>query len=119
MSASPDVTERFVRMGCAVDGVTVASVTGELDFYVTPAVRRRLVEASGPGVSVLIIDLDGVALLSAAGIAMLVDVVRLAADRGTEVRYASDSRVVLKPLAITGDDVRLPMYRSRAAAFAA
>ena len=119
MTSNPDLADRLVYLWPASGGVTVADVAGELDFAVTPAVRRRLVEATGPRFDLLIVQLDEVTLLSAAGIAMLVDVVRLAAERRTEVRFVSTARAVLRPLAVTGDDAQLPLFPSRAAALGA
>ncbi|WP_375499162.1 STAS domain-containing protein [uncultured Jatrophihabitans sp.] len=119
MTSNPDLSDRLVRLHPTADGVVVAVVTGELDLFVSPAVRRRLVEASGPQVDLLLVDLDEVALLSGAGIGMLLDVLRLAGDRGTTVRLVSTSRVVLRPLAITGDGAHLPLFPSQAAALGA
>ena len=119
MTSYPDLTDQLVRLRPHTDGVVVADVAGELDFAVTPAVRRRLIEASGPHTAVLIVTLDGVELLSAAAISMLVEVARLAYQRGTEVRFVATSRIVLRPLAITGDDARLALFPSQVAALGA
>ncbi len=119
MTSNPDLADRLVRLRPAGTGIVIADVAGDLDFSVTPAVRRRLVEATGPRIDVLLVQLDEVTLLSAAAIGMLVDVVRLAGDRGTDVRFISTSRAVLRPLAITGDDMILPLFPSRAAALGA
>lgn len=119
MSVEPDPADGLVHLRALADGVVTAEVTGDLDGLVSDGVRRRLVEAAGPHVRALVVNLNSVTLLSAAAIAMLVDVVRLAGDRGSQVRLVAACRAVLRPLAITGDDLHLPLYPSQAAALGA
>ena len=119
MAVESDPAHGLVRLWAFDDGVVTADVTGDLDGLVSDGVRRRLVDAAGPHVEALVVNLNSVTLLSAAAIAMLVDVVRMAGERGSQVRFVAACRAVLRPLAITGDDVHLPLYTSHAAALGA
>ena len=119
MAPDAEPTGAVLRLHPPADGAVVAEVTGDLDVLVTPALTRDLVAAAGPDVPVLVVDLQGVTLLSAAAIAMLVDVARDAGARGSQVRMVAASRAVLRPLAVTGDDVHLPLFSSLPAALGA
>ncbi|WP_181784676.1 STAS domain-containing protein, partial [Pseudonocardia pini] len=68
------------------DGLRV-EVRGELDLASAGALRTQLIDLVGtvePG-ALIRLDLDGVGYLASAGVGMLVDLVRHAADRGIRI----------------------------------
>jgi anti-anti-sigma factor len=92
-------------------GIVLAQVSGDLDYLVTPGVRRQLFEQLGR-CACLVVDLTGVTLLSGAALDMLVDVDTLAAPSGTEIRIVAATRPVCRPLRITGLDRSLRVHSS-------
>jgi anti-anti-sigma factor len=92
-------------------GIVLAQVSGDLDYLVTPGVRRQLFEQLGR-CDCLVVDLTGVTLLSGAALDMLVDVDTLAAPSGTEIRIVAATRPVCRPLRITGLDRSLRVHSS-------
>ncbi|HET6878458.1 MAG TPA: STAS domain-containing protein [Jatrophihabitans sp.] len=93
----------------------VARIAGDLDYSVTPALRRRLLDELA-GVEVFVVDLTAVSLLSAAAMEMLIDLHTLCAGHHVQLRIVAATRAVLRPLGLTGLDRRLPLYPSRDAA---
>lgn len=91
-------------------GVLVAHVRGDLDYLVTPALRRHLLERLAAGFPLLVVDLTAVTLLSAAAIQVLLTVHELAREHGVEVRLVAATRAVLRPLQLTGVDAQLPLH---------
>lgn len=89
---------------------SVTRVRGDIDYLVAPVLRRHLLEHIASARSVLVVDLSGVTLLSAAAIQALATVCSVAPEQGVEVRLVAASRVVLRPLQLTGMDEHLPLY---------
>jgi anti-anti-sigma factor len=96
-------------------GVVLAQVSGDLDYLVTPSVRRHLFEQLGR-CDCLVVDLSAVTLLSGAALDMLVDVDALASPSGTEIRIVAATRPVCRPLRLTGLDRSLRVHSSVASA---
>jgi anti-anti-sigma factor len=96
--AAPTVT---VEPGQDTVRITVA---GEL----TDAVRRPLVRAvtdrllAEPGLRRIDLDLRGVTFVNSAGLAVLVQVQRLAVPRAIEVVLVAPTTAVVRPLQLTG-----------------
>ena len=87
-----------------VGGAARLTVTGEL----TEAARRPLVRAvtdlllTEPSLCRIALDLRGVSFVNSAGVAVLVQVQRLAAPRAIEVALLAPPSVVSRPLQLTG-----------------
>lgn len=103
-SAAAD-TPRAGRIGLAVrtvaEGVTVVSVSGEVDMLTAPRLRAdvlRHIETGGT----LVLDLSGVSFLGSAGLAVLVEASQHGKRRGTAFRVVAVERAVTRPLAATG-----------------
>ena len=112
----PDGDQFGVELRAARVGVLVATIAGDLDYVVTPRLRRRLAGAVDAAVSVLVLDLDGVTLLSAAAMETLLELDDLAASFGCEVRVVASTRAVLRPLTLLSLDRRLRLRASVAEA---
>lgn len=105
-----DETEPAVRT--AADGDVVSlTVEGEL----TDAARRPLVRVltevllSGKPVRRVELRLGGVPFMNSAGMAVLVQLQRMAAPRGVEVALVTPSSAVRRPLQLSGLWLRFPI----------
>lgn len=95
---SLDVRVRPVR-----DDVALVSVTGEVDIATAPTWRSALAPMlADPTLRLLVCDLTGLSFLGAAGVSVLLDTHSALAARGVGLRVVAETRVVLRPLAITG-----------------
>jgi anti-anti-sigma factor len=106
--ASPDEPEVAHRVD---DGTARLTVTGEL----TDAARRPLVrvltdlllgQAAPDRVE---LDLSGVSFMNSAGMAVLVQLQKLAAPRGIEVALVRPTHAVVRPLQLSGLWHRFPI----------
>ncbi|GGM45694.1 hypothetical protein GCM10012275_15920 [Longimycelium tulufanense] len=80
----------------------VVSVRGEVDLVSAPPLQRELVEQLENAGTLLVLDLTEVTFLSSAGLSLLYEVGRRAADRGVGFRLVVNTRPVLHPLTVTG-----------------
>ncbi|GAA3440044.1 STAS domain-containing protein [Kutzneria kofuensis] len=87
-----------------VGPVMVVRVTGELDMASEDLLRRHLTEAMAAEPETLVLDLTGVTFFASAGLHVLVDVQHDATAKGLDLRVVADSRIVLRPMEITGVD---------------
>lgn len=103
--AEPDVRS-------VVDGDVVSL---ELDGELTDAARRPLVRVlteallSGTPLRRVALDLGGVPFMNSAGMAVLVQLQRMAAPRGVEVALVTPSPAVVRPLQLSGLWHRFPI----------
>ncbi|MCP2243550.1 anti-anti-sigma factor [Lentzea aerocolonigenes] len=84
--------------------VVVIAVRGEVDSCTSPLLRDRLLEHVRPACSQLVVDLTGVSFFGAAGLTVLVTVREAADAAGVRLCLVADTRVVLRPIMITGLD---------------
>ncbi|WP_198320542.1 STAS domain-containing protein [Actinosynnema pretiosum] len=90
----------------------VCEVSGEVDSNSAQHLREHLVgliRVSGPD---LVVDLDGVRLLAAAGLGVLAEAAALAAAAGVRMPVVASTRQVLLPLALTELDLVLDVHRN-------
>jgi len=83
------------------DGVTVLAVSGEVDMVSAPTLRDALVNGLADE-STLVADMTGVTFLGSAGLAVLVETARLAAQRNASFKVVATARAVTRPLEATG-----------------
>ncbi len=101
----PQVTHRVE------DGTARLTLTGEL----TGAARRPLVRVltdlllAHPGPQRVQLDLSAVTFMNSAGMAVLVQLQRLAAPRGIEVALVEPTAAVVRPLQLSGLWHRFPI----------
>lgn len=110
-AAEPEVIHRVE------DGVARLSLTGEL----TEAARRPLIRVvtelllARPAPIRIELDLSATAFLNSAGMAVLVQLQRLAAPRGIEVALVDPPPAVVRPLQLSGLWHRFPIEGAGAA----
>jgi anti-sigma B factor antagonist len=93
------------------DGVVVVEPATELDAFTCPALHRYLIEQLDlTTCRALVIDLTCVEFLGAAGLEVLAVVNDHAELRGVELRLVVSSRVVWRPLRLTGLASRFAIY---------
>ncbi|MBN1093255.1 STAS domain-containing protein [Blastococcus sp. TML/M2B] len=114
-----ETTEQGGRGGGAEPEVRAATagdvVTLTLDGELTDAARRPLVRElteallSGRPVRRVELQLGGVPFMNSAGMAVLVQLQRMAAPRGVEVALVTPSTAVTRPLQLSGLWHRFPV----------
>ncbi|WP_143467061.1 STAS domain-containing protein [Lentzea kentuckyensis] len=82
----------------------VLAVCGELDSSTSPLLRDRLLDHVRPTCPQLVVDLTEVTFFGAAGITVLVAAREAAETAGIRMCLVACTRVVLRPLTITGLD---------------
>lgn len=100
-----------VSVAAATEDAVVLRITGEVDVVTTPSIaetiERHVTEHTSGDTRLLVLDLSEVSFLSSAGLALLANTKVLAARRGMEVRVVAQSRVVVRPMSLTGLDKAL------------
>ncbi|WP_024874829.1 STAS domain-containing protein [Saccharomonospora piscinae] len=87
--------------------VTVAWLTGELDLLAVQQCESRLRELCSSAGTALVLDLEGLTFLASSGLSMLVGLSELCRTRGTALRVRATSRIVLRPIQLTGLEAQL------------
>lgn len=88
----------------ADDSRTVVRVSGEVDVYTAPALRRFLDEQITGGCRDLVVDLSEVTFLDSTGLGVLVGRLRQMRMQGGRLRLIGPAERVVKVFAITGLD---------------
>jgi anti-sigma B factor antagonist len=85
------------------DGVTVVTVSGEVDMATAPSLRAALIpRAQDRAVRLLVCDLSGVSFFGCSGVTTLLDAHAAVQARGGALRVVARAHAVLRPLAVTG-----------------
>lgn len=88
----------------ATPGAVVLAVRGEVDSCTSSLLRDLFLENLRPGCPQLVADLTEVSFFGAAGLTALIAARNAAEAAGIKLRLVADTRVVLRPLTITGLD---------------
>lgn len=92
--------------------LAVLRLDGDLDMLTAPVLHDQLMLLfDGPGRS-LLLDLEGVVFLGSAGLAELAWAKDEAGKHGTRIGLVAGSRVVLRPLEVTGLATMFQIYDS-------
>src|SRR4051794_26658846 len=85
-------------------GAVIVRFTGEIDLSSVPSVRAAVTAALAAAAPphLIVLDLTGVGFLASAGLAELQMARQLTADQHVPLRIVATSRVVLRPLEVTG-----------------
>jgi len=86
------------------------TLTGEIDVYTAPSLKKELVALIEGGCSNVIVDLEGVAFIDSSGLGVLVSALRRAREREGSVRIVCSRDSVLKIFRITGLDKVFPIF---------
>ena len=95
-----DTAVRLERVG----PVALIHVKGEVDMAAEASLRRRVGEAMADEPAAVVLDLTGVTFFASAGLHIVVDLHHDATARGVSLHVVADSRIVLRPMEITGVD---------------
>lgn len=85
----------------SIDGVTVATLFGELDGRTAPDVQEKLLSLPEPH-DKLLLDLSGVNYISSAGLRALLMLYRQVANGGGQVALVGLSESIRDMMAVTG-----------------
>lgn len=86
----------------APDGTVVVTARGEVDSLTGPLLKDVSLANLRPAGPPLVIDLTEVSFLGAAGLGILDDLGKAAAAANVRLTLIANTRVVLRPLTITG-----------------
>ena len=93
-------------------GVSVLTVTGEIDMATAPDLRERLVAHEADQVSAIVVDLTGVSFIDSTVLGVLVAAYRRQEDAGGTFKLVVTEPRVLKVLEITDLNSVFPVYAS-------
>ena len=88
----------------------VVTVTGELDVYTAPDLRKALGEAVGEGAMDVVVDLLNVPFVDSMGLGVLVESSKSLKGKGGVLRIVCDDRRIARILEITGLDRVLVLH---------
>lgn len=100
------------------DGVVVVSVTGDVDLATAPWLRQQLLQLLWNRPAGIVLTLEEVPFMDAAGLHAVEVVDRYARMVGTGLRIAGPSRLVRKMLVVTSMDNKLAVFPILLAALA-
>lgn len=100
----PAVEVPTVAVSPAQPDAVVLAVRGEVDSCTSPLLRDRLLEHVRPACPQLVVDLTEVSFFGAAGLTVLVMAREAAEAAAVRLCLVAGTRVVLRPLMITGLD---------------
>jgi anti-anti-sigma factor len=111
----PEFATRTERLA---DSTYVVSVAGELDMFSAPPFDAAVQGALDAGASSLIVDLSECGFMDSTGISILVSANARLNHSRKPVAVVTDDPNVRQVLRITGVDIIIGLYPSRAAALA-
>lgn len=93
-----------IDAGTASTSVATVTVSGEVDVASAPALRDALIEAVNHGCPDVVVDVNAVRFIDAAGVEALAAEARRARARGIRLRLLGASRPVVRILAMLNLD---------------
>ena len=118
VGGQPDMGGLAVAVESPVTGVVVLRVSGEIDMLTAPVLIDHVRTQLKGTLRSLVIDLTGVTFLGSAGLAVLAEAHHTATAAAVAVRVVASSRMVLRPLQVTGLDQLLTIVADPDAAVA-
>ena len=101
-------TEFDLRISAGADETTL-SVSGELDAYTAPQLRKMLDEVLDGSVSRVVVDLKSTSFIDSTGLGVLVGAARKARSQEGELVLDSPVKSVHRVLQITGLTLSIPV----------
>jgi anti-sigma B factor antagonist len=95
-----------------VDGVSVVTVTGEIDVATAPDLKECLVAQASDGVSAIVVDLSGVSFIDSTALGVLVGAFRRQEEAGGTLKLVVTEPRILKVLEITALTSVFPVFAS-------
>jgi anti-sigma B factor antagonist len=112
-SAEPDEDDVLTVRVRHEPGYVLVTVAGEVDFASAAGLRERLVTLAASG-RPLVVDLDRVSFIDAAGLGALADAARHATAHGTSLRVVCGRRQIRRLFGLTQLDQAVPLAASLA-----
>ena len=95
-----------------IDGVSVLTVSGEIDLATAPDLRERLMAQEADQVSAIVVDLTGVSFIDSTALGVLVAAYRRQEDAGRTLKLVVTEPRILKVLEITDLTSVFPVFAS-------
>jgi anti-anti-sigma factor len=95
-----------------IEGVPVVTAPEEIDIANATLLQKALLEAAGPGIALVVVDMCRTQFCDSAGLNALVTAARRARAEGGEVRLVITGGSVVRIVALTGVDRVIPIYAS-------
>ena len=95
-----------------IDGVSVLTVTGEIDLATAPDLKERLMAQEADQVSAIVVDLTEVSFIDSSALGVLVAAYRRQEDAGGTLRLVVTEPRILKVLEITDLTSVFPVFAS-------
>ena len=99
--------------------LVVISVSGDVDLYSSPGMRKAITSQAKKKVPLIVVDLDGVDYMDSSGVATLVEGLQLAGRYGGKFRIAGLKPSVREVFELSRLDKVFSIYSSREEASAA
>jgi len=80
------------------DGAAIVAISGEVDMFTSPDLRRELQRLTRDSVKRIVVDLSDVAFMDSSGIATLVQGLKESRPYGGELRLAAPGETVMRVL---------------------
>jgi anti-sigma B factor antagonist len=112
-SAEPDEDDVLTVRVRHEPGYVLVTVAGEVDFASAAGLRERLVTLAASG-RPLVVDLDRVSFIDAAGLGVLAGAARHATAHGTSLRVVCGRRQIRRLFGLTQLDQAVPLAASLA-----
>lgn len=99
-----DITTERTGESCVI------AVSGEVDVYTSPNLKREISEALDDGCTAVIIDLEHIGFIDSSGLGVLVSALRKVKEQGGTMRLVCTRDSILKIFRITGLDKVFPLF---------
>jgi len=86
------------------------SLTGEVDVYTSPQLKKQLLEIIENGCVNIIVDLNGLDFVDSSGLGVLVSCLRRVKEQDGTLRLVCSKESILKIFRITGLDKVFPVF---------
>ena len=88
----------------------VIAVSGEVDVYTSPGLKREIGSALDDGCMDVVIDLERIGFIDSSGLGVLVSALRKVKEQGGTMRIVCTRESILKIFRITGLDKVFPVF---------
>ncbi len=101
-----DITREQTAESCVI------AVSGEVDVYTSPRLKREIADAVDAGCVEIVVDLDSIGFIDSSGLGVLVSALRRVKEQGGTMRLVCTRESILKIFRITGLDKVFPLFAS-------
>lgn len=102
-----------LRSEIADDGIHVIAVTGEVDLFTAPDLKRAAAEAIDAGARCIVVDLTTTRFLDSTGLGVLIGIAKRVRPAGGDLAIVNTDETTANTFAITGIDGVIPVVATR------